>query len=276
MKRAIVLTALLLTASLAWGINPQQLLMKFDYAETVLMKSDGAKRIEASSNEEAKKRLEQARDLYRMARKDHGEGRTDEAEKGLNEALRLATTATQMVPSQSSRDQQLRERYNDLLRQVKSYQDWHVDYKGVDPHEKEDQRNMEVELGRAQLLAEQGDYQQANELLNNMLGILITKTSAAIGSKTVTYDLNFASKEEEYRYETDRNLEYERLIPIALSQKQPSATMRSLMDKMIDKALLLRKEAEAAFAAKKFDEAIARMHESTEQFQNALKITGVR
>ncbi|HEY0721221.1 MAG TPA: hypothetical protein VGE50_08200 [Gammaproteobacteria bacterium] len=275
MKRLPLLTALLLT-SLAWGADPQQLLIKFDYAESVLMKSEGAKRVDASANDAARAKLAQARELYLQARRAHGEGRIEEAEKGLNESLRLATGATQMVPSQNNIDQQLRERYNDLLRQVKSYQDWHVDYKGVDPHEKEDQSKMEAELARAQLLAEQGQYQQANELLNNMLGILITKTNVAIGSKTVTYDLNFTSKEEEYRYEIDRNREYERLVPIALTQKPPAEAMKGLMDKMIDKALSLRKDSEAAFAANKVDDAIARMHESTEQFQNALKIVGVR
>lgn len=267
---------LLLFSTLVWGADPQQLLMKFDYAESVLMKSEGSKRVDASSNEAAKAKLEQARELYRQARRAHGEGRIEEAEKGLNESLRLATAATQMVPSQSSLNQQLRDRYNDLLRQVKGYQDWHVDYKGLDPHEQEDQRKMEAELARAQLLAEQGNYQEANELLNNMLGILITKTNVAIGSKTVTYDLNFTSKEEEYRYEKERNLEYERLIPIALTQKQPAEAMKGLMNKMIDKALLLRKESEAAFGARKHEEAVARMHESTEQFQNALRVVGVR
>lgn len=276
MMRA-ALIPLLLIPVLAWGgSTPEQLLMKFDYAESVLMKSEGSRRVDASSNDAAKAKLEQARELYRVARKAYGEGRSDEAEKGLNESLRQATSATQMVPSQSSLNQQLRDRYNDLLRQVKGYQDWHVDYKGLDPHEKEDQRKLEAELARAQLLGEQEQYQQANELLNNMLGILITKTNVAIGSKTVTYDLNFASQEEEYRYEKDRNLEYERLIPIALTQKQPAEAMKGLMDKMIDKALVLRKEAESAFAAKKHEDAIARMHESTEQFQNALKVVGVR
>lgn len=275
MKRTLLLS-MVLFSTLAWCADPQQLLMKFDYAESVLMKSDGSKRVDASSNDAAKTKLEQARELYRQARRAHGEGRVDEAEKGLNESLRLATAATQMVPSQNSLNQQLRDRYNDLLRQVKGYQDWHVDYKGLDPHEQEDQRKMESELARAQLLAEQGQYQQANELLNNMLGILITKTNVAIGSKTVTYDLNFASKEEEYRYERDRNIEYERLIPIALTQKQPADAMKGLMDKMIDKGLLLRREAEDAFTAKRHDEAIDRMHQSTEQFQNALKVVGVR
>lgn len=275
MTRAALLSMVLFSA-LAWGADPQQLLMKFDYAESVLMKSDGASRVDRSDNDKARAKLEEARELYRKARRSHGEGRTEEAEKGLNESLRLATSATQMVPSQRNLDQQLRDRYNDLLRQVKSYQDWHVDYKGLDPHEKEDQRKMEAELGRIQLLAEQGNYQQANERLNNMLGILITKTNVAIGSKTVTYDLNFASKEEEYRYEMDRNLEYQRLIPIALTQKQPAEAMKGLMEKMINKAMVLRKEAETAAAAKRYEEAIARMHESTEQFQNALKVVGVR
>ncbi|HEY0635567.1 MAG TPA: hypothetical protein VGE00_09295 [Gammaproteobacteria bacterium] len=275
MKRLAMLTTLLLS-SLAWGADPQQLLMKFDYAESVLMKSEGAKRVDGSSHDVARAKLAQARERYQEARKAHGEGRIEEAEKGLNESLRLATAATQLVPSQNNLDQQVRERYNDLLRQVKSYQDWHVDYKGIDPHEKEDQSKMEAELTRAQLLAEQGQYQQANELLNNMLGILITKTNVAIGSKTVTYDLNFASKEEEYRYEVDRNREYERLLPIALTQKQPTAAVKGVMDKMIDKARALRRESEAAFEAQKIDDAIARMHESTEQLQNALKMVGVR
>jgi len=277
MNRHTLALALLLASSAIWASSsPEQLLMKFDYAESVVMSSEGAKRVEGSSNDVAKAKLAQARELFRQARKAYGEGRTEEAEKGLNESLRLTTSATQMVPSQSSLNQQQRARYNDLLRQVKSYQDWHVDYKGLDPHEKEDQRMLEAELARAQLLAEQGQYQQANELLNNMLGILITKTNMAIGSKTVTYDLNFSSKEEEYRYELDSNREYERLIPIALTQKQPAEAMKGLMDKMIDKAIELRKDAEAAFAAKQHDEAIARMRESTEQLQNALKIVGVR
>ncbi|MCW8918335.1 MAG: hypothetical protein OQL08_05920, partial [Gammaproteobacteria bacterium] len=100
--------------------------------------------------------------------------------------------------------------------------------------------------------------------------------NSSLKERTFSYDLNFETPLDEYKYELSRNDDYLRLIPIALTQKEPSAGLRSLLDRFVEKSKILRHDAEARFEEKQFEQAVTAMQQSTNELVNGLKIIGVR
>jgi len=279
MQARKLLTVLLLGTAVTAAASSleMQLPMKLDYAEGVIMRSDNAKRIENSGNQEAIAQLQQARDKYREARVAQQNRQFKESEELANQALRMVTTAAQMVPNKNQDDSQQKRRYQELLHQVETYTSWHSNSSAVEQSvDNEEKQKVDEQLRKAHGLAQRGNYAQANELLNNVLGIVVMKTNSSLKSKTFTYDLNFETAIDEYNYELSRNDDYQRLIPIAITQKQPSAGIRSLMDRFVEKATILRHDAEAQFEQKQYEQAVKTMQSSTDELLRALKIAGVR
>lgn len=269
----IVMYATACTAS-ASSIEAQ-LPIKLDYAEGVLMNSQSVKRIESSSNVDAKGKLDLAREKYREARSAQQNGEFEKAGDLANQALRLVTTAAQMVPNQLQDNDKNKRRYQELSHQIMTYSQWHSSSSAVQQAESEEKSKIKALTEKARGLAEQDDYPQANELLSNVLGIVIMKANSGLKSRTFTYDLNFETPIDEYKYELTRNDDYLRLIPVAITQKQPSAGIRNLMDRFIEKSRIFRHDAEAQFEAKQFEHAVKSMQASSEELIRALKLAGV-
>ena len=60
-------------------------------------------------------------------------------------------------------------------------------------------------------------YAKANEFLAMALNIVIKAKNSSLKERTFSYDLNFETPIDEYKYERSRNDDYMRLIPIAKS-----------------------------------------------------------
>lgn len=277
--RGTVMGGLLLTVA-PWGMAvavEQQLPMKLDYAKGVIMESASAQRIEASDHAEAKAKLEEARALYAEARQAQADGDFERSDELASQALRLVTVAAQMVPNRVDEQAQQRARYEDLLKQLDSYQDWGRKFESRDGGDSGvDLDDLARRVDEAKGLAEGGDYAKANDVLGQLLDAMVRGSSDAIGSRTFTYDLDFATPIDEYNYELERNNDYRRLIPVAMSQKAPTAGVQSLVQRYQEQGERLRSDAEEQFAAKTYERAVQLMQESTEKLVSALKLMGVR
>ncbi len=272
--------ALMLLAALCTGganaAPSLQLPMKLDYAEGVITRSQSAQRIEQSDNEEAKAMLNEARDKYQQARQAQHDGDFDKSEQLANESIRLVTKAAMTVPNKVDEDQVQRQRYNELLSQVETYKSWDHQNSELDADTQAQMDNAILEIEKAAKYAAQDDYKKANEFLGMALNIVIQAKNSSLSDRTFSYDLNFETPIDEYNYEQARNDDYLRLIPIAITQKQPSAGIQSLMDRFVQKAKVKRHDAESLFQSKEYEQAVSKMQESTNELANALKIAGVR
>jgi len=277
-SRQALIVVLLVAVYHAPVVAASQLPMKMDYAEGVIMKSANAKRVEESDNVVAKEKLKEARDKFQKAREAQDNGEFKLAGKLTNEALRLVTSAAQMVPNVVDKLSQNKKRYQELLKEINVYQSWKKDYSDSERGEQEakDMEMVKVQLENAESLTKQNNYAEANELLQNVLGIVVTYANSSLKSRTFSYDLNFETAIDEYKYEILRNDDYLRLIPIAIAQKMPSAGIKSLMGRFSKKSEQFRDDAEDLYENKKFEEAVAKMKESTNQLITSLKMAGVR
>lgn len=253
-----------------------QLPMKLDYAEGVIINSNSAKRIEASGNEEAIAKLQQARDKYQQARKAQQDGDFERSEQLANEAIRLVTAASIKVPAKEDSNAAKQRRYKELLSQVDTYRNWQHNDASFDADNQLQMDKAIEEIEKAGKLAAANDYDKANEFLSMALEIIIRVKNSSLKQRTFSYDLNFETPIDEYQYELSRNDDYLRLIPIAITQKQPSAGVQSLMQRYVEKAKVKRHDAEAQFTQKQYEMAVASLQDSSKDLISALKIAGVR
>lgn len=253
-----------------------QLPMKLDYAEGVIMRSKSAERIESSDNEEAKAVLAEAREKYKQARQAQSDGEFEKSETLANEAIRLVTTAAMKVPNRMDDKAVQEKRYKDLLAQIETYRGWEHQSSDIDAETQAQMDKAILEIEKAAEYAAKEDYAKANEFLGMALNIVIQVKNSSLKERTFSYDLNFETPIDEYKYELARNDDYLRLIPIAITQKQPSAGIQSLMDRFVQKAKVKRHDAESQFESKQYEDAVLTMQESTKELLSALKIAGVR
>ena len=276
MRRLLITSLLAIVAPLTLAAAPLQLPMKLDYAEGVIMRSKSAERILGSDNEAAKAELQSARDKYALARQAQTDGDFELSEKLANEALRLVTTAAMKVPNQVDDQQVQKKRYGDLQAQIDTYRNWDHKSSQLDDATQAQMESALQEIEKAASFAANNDYRKANEFLNMALNIIIKAKNNSLKERTFSYDLDFATPLDEYNYERSRNDDYFRLIPIAITQRQPSAGIQSLMNRFVEKAKIKRHDAESLFEEKKFEQAVSAMQDSTKELTSALKIAGVR
>jgi hypothetical protein len=276
MKIHTLLLLLTISSPALYAAPSLQLPLKLDYAEGVIMRSSSAVRIEQSENDEAKEQLQTARDKYKQARQAQSDGDFEKSERLANEAIRLVTSAAMKVPNKVDDHEVQKRRYRDLLAQIDTYRNWEHQSSSLDVETQSEMDNALMEIENAAKLAANNDYMKANEFLSMALNIVIKAKNSSLKERTFSYDLNFETPIEEYKYELSRNDDYVRLIAVAITQKQPSAGIQSLMDRFVQKSSVLRHDAETQYEQKQFESAVATMQESTNQLVSALKIVGVR
>jgi hypothetical protein len=93
------------------------------------------------------------------------------------------------------------------------------------------------------------------------------------GGDTLVRDLNFATKEEEYRYELDRNDTHQMLIKVLVEDKGDS--VKAMVSKYADKASKLRKRAEGEARRGDHSAAEKTLEESTRELVRAIRSAGV-
>ena len=93
--------------------------------------------------------------------------------------------------------------------------------------------------------------------------------------KTLVRSLNFASKEEEYHYELDRNDTHKMLVKVLLKDKMKDPKTAARVKENIDKADALRIEAEQLAISKNFTEAVQTLENSTKQIVRAIRAAGI-
>lgn len=259
-----------LLANPLWALSRDDIQRKVEYAHLLVNVSEQARRIADSDNAEARKLRRQAEQQVQQASSALEKGDLEAAARAVNEAFRLYTLAAQMVPDPKLLEQRQREEYAHLLSQVFAFEAWTKDNKGSASI-----AWIREVVDKAQGLAIVGYREEANRILNDALNRMIDEVSRSLEAKTITYDLDFDTPEDEYRYELRRNKDYVRLIPIAIGQRQPSENVRKLIERLTRQASELRAQAERLFERGQVKQAIKTMEQSTEKLQRALKMLGV-
>ena len=244
---------------------------------TLIETSSGAKQVESSANPDALSKRTAARVLWRVADAAFrdttyavGSSLLDEAAKAMFDAVRLAAPE-QVVAAKERRDFVARlESTEALLAAQKRI----GKEKGVGKSG-EFVKEAEELLMRANSLAASGDFKPARVVLDQAYLAVKAAVRGMRSGDTLVRSLNFASKEEEYHYELDRNDTHLMLVNLLLAEKRTNAAVDTMVQRALDEAGRLRKVA-VAFAGKRdFDSGVRSLEDSTRELVRAIRGAGI-
>lgn len=255
-------------------IDKAQLSSNLESVGKLLESSSAARQIESSKAPEALQRRDRARDLHRAAKTALEQGNLEKASALLSESRSIFFDAVRFAAPEEVTAKKLE---NDYLLRLESVQALLGAYKRVSDEKsakgmKETVGQIEKSIAAAALLAKERKFKEAYTEVDR--GYLVAKaglTSLRSGD-TLTRSLNFASKEEEFHYEIDRNNTHQMLIKVLVDDQKASGDM---VKNFLSKAAELRLKADGAAARKDFAEAVKLLEESTAELVRAIRNAGI-
>jgi tetratricopeptide (TPR) repeat protein len=260
--------------------DKNELQQKLSFAGMSINGSEAAKRISESSNEVAKAKYKDAQDKLAAANTAFDVGDMQEAKARFDEAMGLMAEATKLVPSEVMQQRakaKIEELAQGLLTMEESFKQNYDELKksGVKnlPTLNSDTIHKMVDSARA--LAAQGLFDEANKILSGATREVTNTLNNLLSSKTMSYEMQFASPDKEYAYELERFNSLEALIPQAVEQRQPAETTVALMEAYVKKGKESRDQASADAQQKNFAAALENIKNGTKQMETALKLIGI-
>jgi hypothetical protein len=259
--------------------DKEQLERRLASVSTLIEKSSAAKQIESSAVPEALALRDKARDLRKKAEEAYKTGNSVEASRMLDQAAKLMFEGVHLaspgqvtgVKDKSDFDGRM-ESVKALLGALKRINtEKNQGSKGA-----ENTSAMETQAREAAALAASGKIDQGRILLDKIYVSAKKAIEDLREGDTLVRSLNFASKEEEYRYEVDRNDTHKMLVKVLLDEKRAgNAGLDGMVQKSLEQATTLRGSAEAMAAKKDYESGIRLLEDSTKELVRAIRSAGV-
>lgn len=242
--------------------------------EKLLESSSAARQVEASGDAAARQKRERARDAYRQARAAYEAGQFErasallpEASVQMFEAVRLAKPEEVTLPKARA----------DFQARLDSVNSLHAAYRRVAAEKPgvvgAAQTSSEIEdlIRQAIQLADASKLEAGRAALDRAYLLARAAISSLRSGDTLVRSLHFATREEEFRYELDRNETHQMLIKVLLEGRARPAGHQTLMDR----AIQLRAQADAAAAGSDHAAAVKLLEESTRELIRVIRSAGV-
>ncbi len=247
---------------------------RIDAVHTLLEKSSAASRVAKSENNEVKTLYENARKLYSQARKAFEDGDSDQTILRLNQAVAEMTRAVQLAGSGEGKLKKREDAYQERLNSIESL--LAAFERIIEEKSMNDSAGISHavrhHIDQASASIAGGDVLKARQQLDAGYQLVTNALEELRQGETLVRSLNFASMEEEFIYEIDRNDTHKMLIEVLVSEKAKSNQMASAF---IEKATALRIEAEKYSTKGNFELAIKAIEESTQNLVRAIRSSGV-
>ncbi|MBF0309653.1 MAG: hypothetical protein HQL56_09015 [Magnetococcales bacterium] len=258
-----------------WGQDREQVERRLQTVNTLVEVSSGAKKVTASGRPEAIATRDQARLL-----RDQAKGLLDKGDlKGASERLSQATNtmfaAVKEADGGETKHLKQEQDFSRRMESVKVLTDA-LDRIGKEKGSadaSEASRQVKSLTGQAQALAGKGDYDNGRTTLDKAYVTAKAGIERLRRGDTLVRSLHFASKEEEYHYEVDRNDTHQMLIGMLL--KENGKTSDPMVKNFVTKAADLRRQADQLGGSGKFEEAIRVLEESTAELVRAIRGAGI-
>lgn len=258
----------------AGAVDRARLEQRLAAVAVLLEKSSAARQIEASGEARVLEKRDKARAVYRQARAAFEAGDLQRASQLLPEASVLMFEAVRLASPEQVTGPKLKA---DLDARMESVRALAAAQKRIGaekpgtPGAAEAAETIEKLLGEAEQLVRANDIARARAALDQAYLVARAAISSMRGGDTLVRSLTFATKQEEYHYEIDRNDTHQMLIRVLLEGKPRGPAQQSF----IDKARELRAQAEAAAAGGDHAGAVRLLEESTRELVRAIRSAGV-
>jgi hypothetical protein len=246
---------------------------------TLIDNSSAARQIEASANPAALQARAQARELQQQAAAAWSAGRAPDATRLLDEAARQMFGAVRLAAPEQLIAAKMQRDFDSRMESVKAllaaYERISAE-KGRGAPGAPAGKAMQAQVATAAQLAGAGQLEQARSVLDQVYLGARQSIEALRNGDTLVRSLQFASKEEEYRYELDRNDTHLMLCKLLLAEKRSAnATLDASVQAGLDQAAQLRANADGLAARKDYPSAVRLLEEATRELVRAIRGAGV-
>ena len=247
------------------------------FIERLIHESVAAKQILESDNKDAHSLREKALRHLQEARDAEVRGDRKATETSLREAKQAIFKAMHLVGKNVIADNK-KEKYQKKSKGLKALFNAHqriVDEKNKGGTTKDLERYVQSKLAEANTEYDKGNYTKALKLLDSAyMSVKLSLTKLRQG-ETLVRSLHFDTKEDEYRYELNRNDTHKMLVNTVLKEKRADPRFGKLMDIPMNQAEQLRRQAKTEAESGNFKSAIKTMEQSTQKIIRAIRMAGI-
>jgi len=239
--------------------------------------SSAAKQIESSTNVEAKVQLAKARELHAQAKAMLDTGNVEATHKLLQAAARTMMEAARMASPDQVHARKDRADYDARRESTRALLDAGqriAAEKGAGPRNAELMKRIDTMIVEADRQAGAGQLTEGRRTLDQAYGAARAAVSGLRGGETLVRSLNFASKEEEFHYEIDRNETHRMLITLLL-QDRGGGSVDAMVERALDASAKLRKQADEQAQRREYEAGVKSLEDSTRELQRAIRAAGV-
>jgi hypothetical protein len=275
-----LLTIPLLAVVLVGAVHAGQTESRLQSVEKLLETSSAAQQIKGSDNQAAKDKHEQAVQLFEKAKLVQGEGDEQQASDLLKQATKTMFEATRMIKKDESfmakdvRDFDERKASVEAL--CTAYENIAKE-KGID-EATENELHVFVykRVDQAEAMKKENRVKEGRKMLDEAYVAAKVAIEHLRGGETLVRSLNFASSEEEYHYEVDRNDTHRMLVDVLLKEKMKTNWgIEAMVNKFMESADKLRARADEQASDGEYENAIGTMEESTKEIVRAIRSAGI-
>lgn len=275
-----LLTMPLLGVLLVGAVHAGQTESRLQSVEKLLETSSAAQQIRGSDNQAAKDKHEQAVELFEKAKLAQGKGDEQQAADLLKQATKTMFEATRMIKKDDSfmakdvRDFDERKASVEAL--CTAYENIAKE-KGIDKAtENELHAFVYKRVDQAEALKKEDRVKEGRKMLDEAYVAAKVAIEHLRGGETLVRSLNFASSEEEYHYEVDRNDTHRMLVDVLLKEKMKTNWgIEAMVNKFMESADKLRVRADEQASDGEYENAIGTMEQSTKEIVRAIRSAGI-
>lgn len=250
---------------------------RFAYLRKLLEISSGAKQVLSSADKNAHKAYIEARRIYLQAASESDNIKVNEllnqAVKSMYKAIRAASPK-QLLDRKKVRD--YKQKLLSVNALLEALQRIAVEKKNEDDTNKL-KSNIDGIISTADALVKKGKIDNARSHLDEAYLLVKTGIDNMRNGDVLVRELKFATKEDEYSYELDRNDTHQMLVKLLLNKKladKPEA-YKNRINERVDMAMQIRRESEKLGSRGEFEAAILELEKSTKELVRAIRMGGI-
>lgn len=250
---------------------------RFAYLRKLLEISSGAKQVLSSADKNAHQAYIEARKTYIRAANESDNKKINEL---LNATVKLMYKAIRAASPKKLLDRKKLRDYKQKLLSVNALMEAleriSIEKKNEDETGKL-KDNINSIISTADALVKNDDIDKARSRLDEAYLLVKTGIDNMRNGDVLVRELKFATKQDEYSYELDRNDTHQMLVKLLLDNKladKPEAYKKRINDR-VDMALGIRKISEELGSKGEFEAAILELERSTKELVRAIRMGGI-
>lgn len=235
-------------------------------------------RVAASGDAEAKGLVARARENYRKALAALKSDDHAQANVLLNDVIAAMARARHLVPDPEVRMREERLRNEQLgasLRSLRQSYREQLAHSGRETQDDAAWRSVSQLIEQAESLAATQRVAESNRLLLQAESVQLDAFGPLLSGKTLIYAPHFRDPGDEFRFELERNRDYDALVPLALAELKPTEGARKLVERYVASSEDLRRTAMRRAATADYSGALAAIRAGTVYLQRALLAAGL-